>query len=112
MVWLALITVYIVWGSTYFAIALVVQSMPPLLTAGIRFLVAGLILAAYLGVRDRASLAVTRRQLAGSATVGVLTREQPVEALALIDEPIAGERTAAARRTSLRRSRCGSSSCA
>ena len=72
MVWLALITVYVVWGSTYFAIALVVQSMPPLLTAGIRFLVAGLILAAYLGVRDRASLAVTRRQLAGSAAVGVL----------------------------------------
>ena len=72
MVWLALITVYIVWGSTYFAIALVVQSMPPLLTAGFRFLLAGLILAAYLALRDRASLAVTRRQLVGSATVGVL----------------------------------------
>ncbi len=72
MVWLALITVYIVWGSTYFAIALVVQSMPPLLTAGIRFLLAGLILAVYLALRDRASLAVTRTQVAGSAVVGVL----------------------------------------
>ena len=72
MVWLALITVYVVWGSTYFAIALVVQSMPPLLTAGVRFLAAGLILAAYVGLRDRAALAVPRRQLLGSATVGVL----------------------------------------
>lgn len=72
MVWLALITVYVVWGSTYFAIALVVQSMPPLLTAGVRFLAAGLILAASVGLRDRAALAVPRRQLLGSATVGVL----------------------------------------
>ena len=62
MVWIALLTVYVVWGSTYFAIALVIQSMPPLLTAGIRFLLAGLILAAYIAVRDRTSLAVTRRR--------------------------------------------------
>lgn len=72
MVWLALLTVYVVWGSTYFAIALVVQSMPPLLTAGVRFLLAGLILTAYIAIRDRASLAVTRRQLAGAALVGTL----------------------------------------
>ncbi|MDQ2952445.1 MAG: EamA family transporter [Chloroflexota bacterium] len=72
MVWLALLTVYIVWGSTYFAIALVVQSMPPLLTAGFRFLLAGLILAAYIAVRERAALAVNHRQLRGAAVVGIL----------------------------------------
>ena len=72
MLWLALAIVYVVWGSTYFAIALVVHSMPPLLTAGVRFLLAGLILAAFIAVRDRSALAVTRRQLAGASAVGIL----------------------------------------
>lgn len=40
----ALISVYIVWGSTYLAIALMIESMPPLLSAGVRFLLAGAIL--------------------------------------------------------------------
>ena len=72
MLWIALAIVYVVWGSTYFAIALVVHSMPPLLTAGVRFLVAGLILAAVVALRDRSALRVTRRQLAGAAIVGTL----------------------------------------
>ena len=46
-------TVYIVWGSTYLAIAFVVESMPPLLAAGARFLTAGLTLIAFLVARDR-----------------------------------------------------------
>jgi len=49
----ALGTVYVVWGSTYLAIAYVVESLPPLLAAGIRFLVAGLALIAFLVARDR-----------------------------------------------------------
>jgi drug/metabolite transporter (DMT)-like permease len=44
----ALGTVYVVWGSTYLAIAFVVESMPPLLAAGARFLAAGGILVAFL----------------------------------------------------------------
>ena len=72
MLWIALAIVYVVWGSTYFAIALVVHSMPPLLTAGVRFLLAGLILAAVIAARDRSALAVTRRQLAGASAVGIL----------------------------------------
>lgn len=53
--WVALIAVYIVWGSTYLAIKYVVETMPPLLTAGVRFLIAGGILYA-IGIRlgDRA----------------------------------------------------------
>jgi drug/metabolite transporter (DMT)-like permease len=43
-IWLALMTVYIVWGSTYLAIRFAVETMPPFLMAGVRFLVAGLIL--------------------------------------------------------------------
>ncbi len=41
---LALLTVYLVWGSTYLAIRVAVLGMPPFLMAGLRFLVASLIL--------------------------------------------------------------------
>jgi drug/metabolite transporter (DMT)-like permease len=43
-IWLALITIYIVWGSTYLAIRFAVETMPPFLMAAIRFLIAGGIL--------------------------------------------------------------------
>ena len=38
---MALLLVYIVWGTTYFAIGIALQSMPPLLMNAIRFLCAG-----------------------------------------------------------------------
>ena len=37
LVWSALGIVYVVWGSTYLAIRYVVDSLPPLLSAGSRF---------------------------------------------------------------------------
>jgi drug/metabolite transporter (DMT)-like permease len=40
----ALATVYLVWGSTYLAIALAIETLPPLLMAAVRFLVAGTLL--------------------------------------------------------------------
>ncbi len=43
-IWAALITVYIVWGSTYLAIRFAVESMPPFLMAATRFLIAGAVL--------------------------------------------------------------------
>jgi drug/metabolite transporter (DMT)-like permease len=49
----ALGTVYVVWGSTYLAIAYVVESLPPLLSAGARFLAAGSILVAFLVARHQ-----------------------------------------------------------
>lgn len=42
--WVALLIVWVVWGSTYFAIRVAVESLPPLLMAGVRFMLAGLIL--------------------------------------------------------------------
>lgn len=42
--WFALFAVYITWGSTYLAIRFAVQSIPPFLMAGTRFLIAGAIL--------------------------------------------------------------------
>jgi drug/metabolite transporter (DMT)-like permease len=38
---IAFATIYIVWGSTYFAIRLAVETLPPFLLGGIRFLFAG-----------------------------------------------------------------------
>jgi drug/metabolite transporter (DMT)-like permease len=43
-VWAALIAVYIVWGSTYLAIRVTVRTIPPLMSASIRYLVAGVLL--------------------------------------------------------------------
>ena len=40
----ALFALYIIWGSTYFAIAIGVQSWPPLTMAGVRFTLAGTVL--------------------------------------------------------------------
>ena len=61
---------YVIWGSTYLAIAIVVQTLPPLSSAGLRFLVAGLLLLAWVGARR--GLRVGRAQLRGAAIVGLL----------------------------------------
>ena len=44
----ALIIIYLVWGSTYLAIRVAVETMPPFSMAGVRFLVAGAIMTAIL----------------------------------------------------------------
>ena len=46
-VWLALITVYVVWGSTFIALAIAVRDLPPLLSMALRHLVAGAALLAF-----------------------------------------------------------------
>jgi drug/metabolite transporter (DMT)-like permease len=70
-VWAALLVVWFVWGSTYLGIKIVVETLPPVLSAGGRFLTAGLLLAAILAVRGT-SLRVTRRELGASAIAGAL----------------------------------------
>ena len=39
----ALFALYIIWGSTYFVIRIGVESWPPLMMAGVRFLAAGIL---------------------------------------------------------------------
>jgi drug/metabolite transporter (DMT)-like permease len=41
---LALATVYVIWGSTYLAIAIAIETLPPFWMAGVRFVVAGALL--------------------------------------------------------------------
>jgi drug/metabolite transporter (DMT)-like permease len=68
--WTALWIVYLAWGSTYFAIKIAVRTLPPLLTAGTRFLAAAAILAVVLTVARR-SLRVDLREAVSAAAVGV-----------------------------------------
>ena len=67
---IALWTVYLVWGSTYLGIKLTVRTLPAFLSAGSRFLLAGSLLALILVLTGR-SIRVTRRELAGSALLGI-----------------------------------------
>jgi len=72
-VWTALGLVYVVWGSTYLAIAYVVESLPALLSASLRFAVAGLLLATYLRLRrGRVAFRASRREALGAVGVGAL----------------------------------------
>ena len=50
----AFASVYIVWGSTYLAIRFAIETIPTFLMAGIRFLVAGILVYTYLRIRGRA----------------------------------------------------------
>lgn len=73
MLWAAMATIYVVWGSTYLAIRIMVETMPPLLGAGVRFAAAGAIFWAVLRVRGGAArVRISRREAAGAALIGTL----------------------------------------
>jgi drug/metabolite transporter (DMT)-like permease len=74
MIWSALAVVYVVWGSTYLAIRIVVEAeIPPMLGMAARFLVAALLLAGFLALRSGVGrLRVSRRELLGAGVVGLL----------------------------------------
>jgi len=67
---LALLALYLIWGSTYLGIRIAIESIPPLLMMGIRFIVAGGIL--YLFLRLRGVPNPSRSQWLGSTAVGIL----------------------------------------
>jgi len=74
MIWSALAIVYVVWGSTYLAIRIVVQAeIPPMLGMATRFLAAAGLLAVILGLKSGwQRLRITRREAFGAAVVGLL----------------------------------------
>ncbi len=72
-VWAALGIVYVVWGSTYLAIRVMVRTMPPLLSGGTRHVTAGLVIFALLVLwRGRGALRLRRSELIGGGLVGLL----------------------------------------
>lgn len=66
----ALFALYIIWGSTYFAIRIGVESWPPLMMAGVRFFSAGLLLLAFLLLTGHRLPSL--RPLLNAALIGVL----------------------------------------
>jgi drug/metabolite transporter (DMT)-like permease len=72
-VWIALATVYTLWGSTYLGIELAGETIPPLLAVGTRFAAAGLLMAAITGWRRGFRvLRVSPGELGAAALVGAL----------------------------------------
>ncbi|TGE21589.1 drug/metabolite exporter YedA [Hymenobacter aquaticus] len=61
--------VYLVWGSTYLGIRFAIDSIPPLLMAGSRYLLAGLLLYAFMRLRGEA--APTRQGWATAVIIGI-----------------------------------------
>jgi drug/metabolite transporter (DMT)-like permease len=71
--WVALGTVYVIWGSTYLGIELTGETIPPLFAVAIRFILAGLLLGAFTRwKRGRRAFEATPRQLATTVLVGAL----------------------------------------
>jgi drug/metabolite transporter (DMT)-like permease len=68
-IWAAMLSIYIVWGSTYLAIRFVVQTGMPFLMAGFRFLLAGMILFVFRRLRGDPS--PTRNQWRSAVIIGV-----------------------------------------
>src|SRR5207248_896541 len=69
-IWLALLAVYIIWGSTYLAIRFAIEGFPPFLMAGIRFVLAGGLMFVFLRLRGAPN--PTRREWGAAAIVGLL----------------------------------------
>ncbi len=86
-VWSALSVVYVVWGSTYLAIAFLVETMPPLLSMGVRFVCASVLLGAIVALRQGPrALAVSRANLAATLLVATLLLAGGLGAVTLAEE--------------------------
>ena len=71
-IWAALGTVYVLWGSTYLGIRIMVESIPALLSGSIRFLLAGVLLVGFAAARGAFRPGPSRRQLLAAAAGGVV----------------------------------------
>jgi drug/metabolite transporter (DMT)-like permease len=84
---LAVATVWIVWGSTFLGIRVMVETIPPLLGSGARFLVGGSLLAAFVvWQHGRGAFQVTAEEWRGSAAMGLLLVAGGVGLVALGEE--------------------------
>lgn len=68
--WIALLALYIVWGSTYLGIKVAIETIPPFFHAGIRFLISGVILVIWQ--RSAGVAMPTRKQWISTAIIGNL----------------------------------------
>ncbi|MGH9195891.1 MAG: EamA family transporter [Acidimicrobiia bacterium] len=73
LAWLSLVAVYIFWGTTYLAIRVAVETLPPFLMAGVRYLIAGAVLYPFVrkSAPDRVDPPRTK-QWKAAALIGLL----------------------------------------
>lgn len=72
-IWIGLLILYVVWGSTYLGIAIAIDTIPPFVMAAIRFLIAGSVLVGWSLAREGRSIALpSAREWRDSAIVGAL----------------------------------------
>jgi drug/metabolite transporter (DMT)-like permease len=72
-VWVALATVYVIWGSTYLGIELAGETIPPLFAVAVRFIAAALLLGAFTyWRRGRSAFAMTLPEIATAVLAGAL----------------------------------------
>src|SRR5437588_4857027 len=71
LVWPALATIYLVWGSTYLGIRVAVARMPPFWMATVRFTLAGVLLLGIVALRGGLKELPDRRQWLAAAVTGV-----------------------------------------
>lgn len=93
-IWIALISLYIAWGSTYLAMRYVVETIPPFMYASIRFMSAGLILVVWrLAAGDEkptlrnwkaAAITGTLLLLGGNALIALAEKNIPSGVAALM----------------------------
>jgi drug/metabolite transporter (DMT)-like permease len=71
LIWTAILILYVVWGSTYLAIRVAVDTIPPFVMGAVRFAIAGLVMLAAVAIARRGAVArPTRRELRDCAIVG------------------------------------------
>lgn len=71
--WLALLTIWTVWGSTYLAMNIAVETIPPFLMTACRFFLAAPILFAFaIPELKRGEIRLTREQVLSATYIGIL----------------------------------------
>jgi drug/metabolite transporter (DMT)-like permease len=72
LVWTAILILYVVWGSTYLAIRVAVETIPPFVMGAVRFSIAGSVMIGVSVVLARGRMArPTGRELRDAAIVGI-----------------------------------------
>ena len=71
-VWTALVTVYIIWGSTYLGIAYAGETIAPLFAASTRFITAGALMTILVVLVRRGTLRMGRPELISCMVIGIL----------------------------------------
>jgi drug/metabolite transporter (DMT)-like permease len=71
LIWTAILILYVVWGSTYLAIRVAVETIPPFVMGAVRFSIAGTVMIGAAAVLARGRLTrPTRREVRDCAIIG------------------------------------------